>query len=600
MTAQYTQPITPNPNIIPEQDTLWGHKWGFADTYLQINQDRSVTMVGDRYPLSGYKMPYLLPYIEALLHINIDPSDRREPVKHPYIKPPKRHPGFCQALENQFPDHQYSFGDAKRLLHSHGQTSFEEVYKVLYDQLESFVDMVFYCESTADVQTLIQLALEHDICLIPFGGGTNVSCALQIPRDETRMIVAVDMKRMNQIEWIDPDNLRACVQAGITGQQLEAALAQVGFTCGHEPDSLELSTVGGWISTHASGMKRSRYGNIEQIVENIVMITPQGILEQIEAVPRTAMGMQPQQLLFGSEGNLGLITKAVIKIHPIPPVKKYDSLVFPNFEQGVAFLYELAHSGFVPASIRLVDNNQFRFGQALKPKATGARAWLERLKKFYLLQLRGFHPQQMVAATLAMEGSAEGVAYQSQHIAALAKRFQGLVAGEANGRRGYMLTYAIAYIRDFLSSFYILGETFETSVAWTQIQPLITQVEAKLKQQHQAFRLPGRPYLSYRVTQIYHTGVCLYFMFGLYTKGVQHPEVICSQIEQALRKTIIDNHGSISHHHGVGKIRQEFMKDTLSTASIELLQTMKHASDPHNIFGIRNNVFAEDPPSQHP
>lgn len=270
MTVQHTQ------QIIPAKDALWGHKWGFADTHLQIDNDRSVMMVGDRYPLSGYKMPYLLPYIEALLGIKI----------------------------------------------------------------------------------------EHDICLIPFGGAANVSCALQTPHDETRMIVSVDMKRMNQIEWIDPDNLRACVQAGMTGQQLEEALEKEGFMCGHEPDSLELSTLGGWISTHASGMKRNRYGNIEQIVENIVMITPQGVLEQVEAVPRAAMGMQLQKLLFGSEGNLGLITKAVIKIHPIPPVKKYDSLVFPNFELGVTFLYELAHSGFAPASIRLVDNNQFHFGQS--------------------------------------------------------------------------------------------------------------------------------------------------------------------------------------------------------------------------------------------
>lgn len=185
------------------------------------------------------------------------------------------------------------------------------------------------------------------------------------------------------------------------------------------------------------------------------------------------------------------------------------------------------------------------------------------------------------------------------HIYALAKRFQGLVAGEANGQRGYMLTYAIAYIRDFLSTFHILGETFETSVAWTQIQPLITQVEEELKQQHQAFNLPGRPYLSYRVTQIYHTGVCLYFMFGLYTKGVQHPEVICNQIEHALRQTIINNQGSISHHHGVGKIRQDFMKDTLSATSIELLRKMKQASDPHNIFGIRNNIFAGNQSGNH-
>jgi alkyldihydroxyacetonephosphate synthase len=454
--------------------------------------------------------------------------------------------------------------------------------------------MVFYCESTTDVQKLIELATKHNICLVPFGGGTSVSCALKLPLTETRMIVSVDMKRMNRIEWIDKENLRACVQAGITGAQLEAELHKQGFVCGHEPDSLELSTLGGWIATNASGMKKNRYGNIEQIVENITLLTPKGVLEQVEPTPRASMGMQLHQLLFGNEGNLGLITKAVIKIHPLSQVTKYSSLIFPDFGLGIKFLYELAHSGFLPASIRLVDNNQFRFGQALKPKATGSQVYIDKLKKFYVLKLRRFNPQQMVAVTVVMEGAVKEVAYQQSHIYALAKRFQGLVTGAANGKQGYMLTYAIAYLRDFLSAYYIIGETFETSVAWSKIQQVCIAVEQQLQAQHQEFNLPGKPYLSYRISQVYHTGVCIYFMFGVYTKGVEQPEVICSQIEHSLRQTIISNGGSISHHHGVGKIRQDFMKDTLSPASIELLRQIKQASDPQNIFGIRNNVFAED------
>jgi alkyldihydroxyacetonephosphate synthase len=235
--------------------------------------------------------------------------------------------------------------------------------------------MVFYCESTGDAQKLIELAIKHNICLVPYGGGTSVSCALKLPLTETRAIVSVDMRRMNQMEWIDRENLRACFQAGITGKQLEAELHQYGFVCGHEPDSLELSTLGGWIATNASGMKKNRYGNIEQIVENITLLTPTGIIEQISPTPRASMGMQLHNPLFGNEGNLGLITQAVIKIHPLPQVTKYGSLIFPNFDLGVKFLYEVAHSSLMPASIRLVDNNQFRFGQALKPKASGIQAY---------------------------------------------------------------------------------------------------------------------------------------------------------------------------------------------------------------------------------
>lgn len=578
---------------VNRDNTPWGHKWGFADTRFVINADGSVTLTGHRYNLSGYKMYDFLPYVEDVLNIKLDLRDRKQETRNKPVARPSKNESFCQAVQKNFRVNQYSFEDQDRLLHSHGQTTSEEVYRVLYSRLNRAVDMVFYCESEEDTKKIIELAARHDVCLVPFGGGTSVSCALQLPQTEKRMIVSVDMKRMNQIEWIDKENLRACVQAGITGMRLEEELSKHGFISGHEPDSIELSTLGGWIATNASGMKKNRYGNIEQIVENITMITPQGVLEQIEAVPRVSMGMQPQNLLFGSEGNLGLVTKAVIKIHRIPEIRKYGSLIFPSFDLGVKFLRRLACSGFAPASIRLVDNAQFRFGQALKPRATGFVALKDRIKKFYVVNIRGFDPNQMVAATIVMEGSRVEVAYQKANLSALAKECEGLVAGAENGQRGYMLTYAIAYIRDFLADFHVIGETLETSVPWSKIGQVCGAVEARLREKHREFNLPGTPYVSYRITQVYHTGVCIYFMFAVYVKGVQEPDQIFARIEHSLRETIIENGGSISHHHGVGKIRKDFMGDTLSASSIELLRKMKQCSDPQNLFGIRNNVFSE-------
>ena len=407
------------------------------------------------------------------------------------------------------------------------------------------------------------------------------------------MAVAVNMRRMNRVERIDEENLRACIQSGITGVELEQELQKHGFVCGHEPDSIELSTLGGWVATNASGMKKNRYGNIEEIVEKISMVTPKGILEPSIPSPRASIGMQPQNLLFGSEGNLGLITKAILKIHPAPEVSEYESLVFPNMKLGLEFLHRLARTSFVPASIRLVDNVQFRFSQALKPHSTGMRALVDRLKKFYVLKVRGFDPYQMVAATILMEGSQQEVSFQKSNILSLAQQFKGLAAGAENGRRGYQLTYAIAYIRDFLTDFHIVGETFETSVAWSDVFRVCEAVQERARERHSAFRLPGRPYVSYRITQIYHTGVCIYFMYGIYTKGVADARAVFSQIEHSLREAILENGGSISHHHGVGKLRKDFMKDTLSPTSIELLKSMKRSIDPQNVFGIRNNVFAD-------
>ena len=576
-----------------QKDGAWGHRWGFSDTRFVLNDDGSVTLTGNRYELAGYRMYDLLPYVEEVLDIELDLGDRRVEIEDKPVPPPNRNEPFCQQLESRLRSDQISFDDRVRLLHSHGQTSATEVLKVIYSKLDRVVDLVCYPESESNAQSIIQLAKEHDVCLVPYGGGTSVSCALTPPKSETRMIISLDMRRMNKIEWVDEENLRACVQAGITGSELDRQLELRGFMSGHEPDSIELSTLGGWISTSASGMKKNRYGNIEEIVEQVTMITSEGELKHLHPMPRSSIGMQPQSLFFGSEGNLGLITQAVIKVHTLPEVKKYGSLIFPNFDLGVQFLHQLAHTAFVPASIRLVDNVQFRFGQALKPRAKGFEAKVDRLKKFYVLKLRRFNPHQMAATTIVMEGSRSEVKFQESSIYALAKKFQGLPGGATNGRRGYLLTFAIAYIRDFLSDFHIVGETFETSVPWSKISTVCDAVAKKATERYAELGLPGKPYVSYRVTQVYHTGVCIYFMFGFCAKGLDDPEKAFSDIEHSLRQVIIDNGGSISHHHGVGKIRKDFMKDTLSPSSIELLKDIKRSADPKNVFGICNNVLAE-------
>jgi alkyldihydroxyacetonephosphate synthase len=575
-------------------NTPWGHKWGYADTEFIVHEDGAVELTGTRYNLSGYRMYDFIPYVEEVLGINLDLKERRQELSPKPIAAPVLNAAFCSAVKNRWQEGQYTFEDSDRLLHSHGQTTTDEVFQVLYGKLERYADMVFYCESDEDARDLIALAREHSVCLVPYGGGTSVSCALKLPASETRMIVSVDMRRMNQIEWIDAENQRACAQAGIVGSDLEEQLARKGLTCGHEPDSIELSTLGGWIATNASGMKKNRYGNIEQVVENITMVTPEGTIEQVAPLCRASIGMQPQNLLFGNEGNLGLITRAVIKIHKLPEVTKYGSLIFPNMDLGIRYLRELAETGILPASIRLVDNIQFRFGMALKARTDSQlHAAIDGAKKFYLTRFKGYDLKQMVAATIVMEGSRDEVGHQQGYLYRLARNYQGLPAGSEAGQRGYMLTYAIAYIRDFVAQFHIIGETFETSVPWSRIRDVCAAVWKRADEKHRELGLPGKFYVSYRITQVYHTGVCIYFMYGVYTKGVENPEAIYGQIEHSLREAIMDNGGSISHHHGVGKLRRDFMDQTLSPDSIEFVRRAKQCLDPENTFGVRNNIFAD-------
>lgn len=166
----------------------------------------------------------------------------------------------------------------------------------------------------------------------------------------------MDMSRMTKIIWVDKENMLACVQAGIRGQDLERDLKKYGVVSGHEPDSSEFSTLGGWLSTRASGMKKNTYGNIEDIVQSMTLVTSVGTFSKKDHWPRVSAGPDFDQLILGHEGNLGVITEAIIRVRPVPEVMNFQSIIFPNFEIGQKFMEEMAKQTLYPTSLRLVDN----------------------------------------------------------------------------------------------------------------------------------------------------------------------------------------------------------------------------------------------------
>jgi alkyldihydroxyacetonephosphate synthase len=575
---------------VTDNDARHPHRWGFADTRLEFDGARSVRMTGTRYALSGHSMPHLIPFVEDTLGVSIDASAARPEVP-PQVPAPRLTPGLTAALERLLPADRRSTDPAVRLAHSHGQLAIGEIDRLLYGgRFSRVVDVVVEPVGEDEIRAIVAAAVEHDACVVPFGGGTNVSGALLCPEEEARSIVSIDMRRMRRVLSIDRTNGCALVEAGITGTDLEAALGAEGFTVGHTPDSLEFSTLGGWIATNASGMKKNRYGNIEDIVIEATLLTPAGAVESKRPAARTSTGMQPMALLFGSEGNLGVITKALIAIHPRPETIRYGSLVFRRFDDGVSFLHAARAGGTLPASIRLVNNREFRLGQALRPAAHGARAWKSALQRRWLIGVLGFDPEALAACTIVMEGSRREVAAQARALRRLARSFRAVWGGAENGRRGYRLTFAIAYLRDFFSQFGILAESFETSVPWDRIADVTTAAERVLVAESAARGVAGRPYLSYRVTQTYHTGVCVYFTMAFSGRGLTDPSAVFQEIERALRQAILDHGGSLSHHHGVGKLRQRFLPQVCSSAALEAIRAAKRGLDPRNVFGIANGA----------
>ena len=571
-------------------DDLWGHKWGFKDSSFIINDDNTVTFTGKRYEgISGERLPYLIPYVTKVLNTDIKKEPYFKEIEKKYVTERKINQDFVNDIKSFFNDDQISFSDEERVLHSHGQNSPDEVFKVLYDKLEKFTDIVVYVENEEDVINLIEKAKKHNVCLVPYGGGTNVTNALQLPEDEERMIVSVDTRRLNKIISIDTKNLLIEVEAGITGKHLEEELQKKGFTVGHQPDSIELSTLGGWISTNAAGMKKNKYGNIEDIVQNVVMVTPNGTINQIKPLVRSSIGIKTQNLLFGSEGNIGIITKAVLKIHKLPECSDYESVVLKDWDTGLDFMYELAHSSSVPASARMLDSLHYQFGSALKPEKNNIGKLKSKIQKL-VFKMKDFSTDDFVAAVFKLEGSFSEVEYQRKNIKRLAKKYNGLLGGSKEGKVGYNITMVIAYIREFFVPQGILGETLETAVPWSKINQVKDEANKLLTELHKKYDLPGKPFFCSRISKVYHTGICMYNTMGINVRGIKNPEKVFSDIEHKIRECFIKNGGSISHHHGVGKLRKDFMPETISPGSIDVIQGIKKSQDPNNIFGISNNI----------
>jgi alkyldihydroxyacetonephosphate synthase len=584
--------FTPEPLGIAADERESNDMWGFADTAFEAKPNGDVYLTGSRYELSNQRLPTLLPWVQSVMGVTIDPLDTRSWPEPTAFPKPRANTAFFNDIKSFLSENQWSQDGAARLRHGHGHTQ-EEMYAIKFAELGRIPDLVVWPTDEEQVVRLVSAAKAHNVVLIPYGGGTNVTDALRCPENEKRVIVSVDMRKMNQILWIDPVNRMAFVQAGAVGRHIIANLARYGWTMGHEPDSVEFSTMGGWIATNASGMKKNRYGNIEDIVLDVHVVTAAGKLERTSVGPRESVGIDPRQWLFGSEGTLGIITGAVVKLFPLPEVQNYGSILFPTFEDGVAFMYELAHAGNWPASVRLMDNLQFQFGQALKPASEGWKVQKSKIEKVFVTQIKGFDPTQMVACTLVFEGSRADVAAQEARVYGIASKHAGMKAGAENGSRGYQLTYSIAYIRDFVMKHWVLAESFETSVPWSQVLPLCAAVKARIYAEHAKRKLPGTPFITCRVTQIYDTGVCVYFYFAFHYKGVENPTAVYHELENAARDEILAQGGSLSHHHGVGKLRQDYLPRIMSEAGLAWRAQAKKALDPTDIFGSHNQEPAK-------
>ncbi|XP_029035219.1 alkyldihydroxyacetonephosphate synthase [Osmia bicornis bicornis] len=578
-------------SVVPKerQKLLKWNGWGYKDSEFRINEKNIIEFTGNRYPIGNKELPYFTQWVKDMFGVDLNKKQPSQPM-------PTNLPEPIISLELLEAIHElkieYSTKGIDRLVRAHGHT-LRDIYILRHGSFKRVPDIVVWPKCHEDVVKIIKLCAHYGSVCIPFGGGTSVSGAASCPENERRTIILLDTSQMNRILWLDRENLIICCETGIIGQDLERQLRLQGLTSGHEPDSYEFSSLGGWVATRASGMKKNRYGNIEDLVVRVRMVTgriddPEITLERGTLVPRASCGPDFDHVILGSEGTLGVITEVVLKIRPIPKIVKYGSIVFPNFQTGVSALRQVAKDRCQPASIRLMDNEQFHFGQALKPEPGWGGLIVQGLKQAYITRIKRFKFDQMCVATLLFEGdTAADVAAQEKKVYNIAKQYNGVPAGESNGERGYVLTFVIAYIRDMGLNYYVLAESFETSVAWNRTVFLCRNVKSRVARECYA-RGVEHYFISCRITQTYDSGCCVYFYLAINYNKLSNPVEAYESIEHIARQEILANGGSLSHHHGVGKLRSCFYSNAVGEVGVSLYRAAKAHLDPHNIFAAGN------------
>ncbi|KAL0477891.1 alkyldihydroxyacetone phosphate synthase [Acrasis kona] len=577
-------------NAMREKERLlkW-NGWGYKDTEFLMHDGGDVYVKGGRYPvLSGKILPHFRDYIERVLGCNSEAQSPPQTLAQMKSKIHKANlnEAFVKELQEAKSYKFFTTDDEARLLHSHGHC-LQEIYQLRWGHFKRLVDAVVYPGCHEDVEKIIALCVKHNVGVIPFGGGSTVSQALMCPENEERMILSLDTQEMNKIRWIDRENNTALIEAGAVGIDIHEELAKEGLTLGHEPDSFEISTMGGWVATRASGMKKNSYGNIEDFVVKIKMVTCMGTIDTIgQGHQRKSHGIDLHQIMLGSEGTMGVITEVIVRVSKLPAVQRHGSVAFKDYATGVAALREITSRKFQPSAIRLLDNTQFKMGAALKVKSESIMAPFEEwLKHAYLTKLKGFDMDKIAACTILFEGHSAGeVSAQEKRVYDICKKHGGIVAGEEGGRQGFQLTHVIAYLRDIMMAYHYVAESFEAFVPWNKIVSCTDKVYERIRNSCKERGVEIPPWICARVSQVYDNGACVYFYFGFVYKGLKDPVKTFSEVEAEARNEILAQGGSLSHHHGVGKLRKEWMESVVSPVGLDILRKIKNQVDPQNIF----------------
>jgi alkyldihydroxyacetonephosphate synthase len=460
-----------------------------------------------------------------------------------------------------------------RMLHARGQ-SFPNWVDLHTGQVNTFPDGVAFPMSNQDVIDLIQFAHHAGIHLIPYGGGTSV-CGHIDPIKSKAPILTIDMRRMNHLLDLDSRSLLATFEAGVSGPDLEAQLRSHGFTLGHFPQSFEYSTLGGWVATRASGQQSLRYGRIEKLFAGGRLESPLGELK-MPSFPASAAGPDLREMVLGSEGRLGILTEACIRISPIPEREDYHAVFFPDFQHGIEAIRQILSAGLALCMLRLSTANETTTTLAL----AGHENLIGALEG--LLAIRGLGEGKCMLL-LGFSGRSITVRTNRSEALNITSKLGGVHIGKTFGDQWHKNRFRTPYLRNTLWEMGYGAESLETAIDWGNIPKMVDQIETAIHTSMSDFG--ERVHIFTHLSHVYPYGSSVYTTF-LFRLAAEPEETLMrwSAMKSAACQTITSLGGTISHHHGVGVYHMPYLEAEKGALGIAAISALCHQFDPKGIM----------------
>jgi alkyldihydroxyacetonephosphate synthase len=522
----------------------------------------------------GHAVP-LPPAAETLLsdELGADPELRRAPVPIEQVSVPDgRLPAPARERLAMAVGAEHVRDDREaRISHAVGR-SYPDLVRIRSGDASSAPDAVVLPGSAEQVAAVLAACAEHRVAVVPFGGGTSVVGGVEPVRDGMAAVISLDLTRLASAVEVDRTSLTARLDAGLLGPDAERRLREQGVTLGHFPQSFEYSTVGGWVATRSAGQASTGYGRIDKLVEAVRCVTPAGELGT-RAVPASAAGPSLRELVVGSEGTLGVICEATVRVRPAPVARRYEGWSFSSFAEGCDAFRVMEQAGASADVSRLSDEAETRLSMALG--SSGSR--IEKLGRRYL-RLRGHEGGCL--AILGFEGHEEELEERRRRTGALLRAGGGVALGHRPGDAWLRSRYAGPYLRDELLDRGVLAETLETATGWATLGALHHTIAEALRA-----ALTGRgtpPLVMCHVSHLYPSGASLYFTF----LARQEEDALAQwrAAKTAASKAILAGGGTITHHHAVGRDHRQWMRAEVGEVGLDLLRAAKERLDPAGIM----------------